>query len=425
MTRQFKRTFGEQTLNELGKMARFCRRERQVTPFRLALSLIESFAGGTVKCIADIQRGFNALCESNVQYKPFHNQLAKRQFPTFVRLLLSRLLNELACEVLRFAPESPFARFDHIRIQDGTSFAVKRTLAETFPGRFTTISPAAVELHVDLDLMSEMMNRVVLSPDSAAERQFLPDVEEVTGGLLLGDRGYYGNPYLQALDAAGGFFIVRGKFNINPLILRAIGADGREVKRLRNRRLKEVAGRLSKYEHLDMKVRFGCTAGSFECRLVVHPNPRENKPRYLVTNLEPEVFTPQHISDGYRLRWQVELLFKEWKSHANLHAFDTSNPYIVEGLIWASLCAATLKRYCAHMTQRLANVAMSTQIVAKCIHHVLGDVLHALIHQPRRLNANVARAIEYLANNARRAHPKRDRRTGRLKLGLEHVYGAA
>jgi hypothetical protein len=425
MTRQFKRTFGEQTLNELGKMARFCRRERQVTPFRLALSLIESFAGGTVKCIADIQRGFNALCESDVQYKPFHNQLAKRQFPTFVRLLLSRLLNELACEVLRFAPESPFARFDHIRIQDGTSFAVKRTLAETFPGRFTTISPAAVELHVDLDLMSEIMNRVVLSPDSAAERQFLPDVEEITGGLLLGDRGYYGNPYLQALDAAGGFFIVRGKSNINPLILRAIGADGREVKRLRNRRLKEVAGRLSKYEHLDMKVRFGRTAGSFECRLVVHPNPRENKPRYLVTNLEPKVFTPQHISDGYRLRWQVELLFKEWKSHANLHAFDTSNPYIAEGLIWASLCAATLKRYCAHMTQRLANVAMSTQIVAKCIHHVLGDVLHALIHQPRRLNANVARAIEYLANNARRAHPKRDRRTGRLKLGLEHVYGAA
>ncbi len=428
MTRQFKRTFGEQRLNELGKIARFCRRERQVTPFRLALSLIESFAGWTVKCIADIQRGFNALCESDVQYKPFHNQLAKRQFPTFVRLLLSRLLNELACEVLRFAPQSPFARFDHIRIQDGTSFAVKRTLVETFPGRFTTISPAAVELHVDLDLMSEMMNRVVLSPDSAGEREFLPDVEEVTGGLLLGDRGYYGNSYLQALDAAGGFFIVRGKSDMNPLILYAIAPDGREVKRFRNQPLKAVAKRLSRYEHLDMRVRFKGRKGKapFECRLVVHPNLRkDDTPRYLATNLDPETFTPQHISDGYRLRWQVELLFKEWKSHANLHAFDTSNPYIAEGLIWASLCAATLKRYCAHMTQRLANVAMSTQIVAKCIHHVLGDVLRALIHQPRRLNANVARAIEYLANNARRAHPKRDRRTGRLKLGLEHVYGAA
>ncbi|MDZ7753240.1 MAG: hypothetical protein U5S82_16690 [Gammaproteobacteria bacterium] len=29
---------------------------------------------------------------------------------------------------------------------------------------------------------------------------------------------------------------------------------------------------------------------------------------------------------------------------------DTANPHIVEGLIWAALCAATLKRYCAHRT---------------------------------------------------------------------------
>ena len=81
VTKQFKRSFGEATLNELGRLSRFCRRERQVTPFRLALSLIESFASGSVTCIADIQRAFNALCETTVQYKPFHNQLAKREFP--------------------------------------------------------------------------------------------------------------------------------------------------------------------------------------------------------------------------------------------------------------------------------------------------------------------------------------------------------
>jgi hypothetical protein len=77
---RFKRTFGEETLNELGKISRFCRRERTVTPHRLALSLIEMFAGGRVKYIADLQRGFHALCASGVQYKPFHNQLAKRHF---------------------------------------------------------------------------------------------------------------------------------------------------------------------------------------------------------------------------------------------------------------------------------------------------------------------------------------------------------
>ena len=425
VTKQFKRSFGEAALNELGRISRFCRRERQVTPFRLALSLIESFASGSVTCIADIQRAFNALCETTVQYKPFHNQLAKREFPTFVRLLLSRLLNELACEVLRFSPSSPFAQFESIHIQDGTSFAVKSTLAHTFPGRFTAVRPAAVELHVDLDLMSESLNQVVLSPDSSAERQFLPEVEQLEGALLLADRGYFSRAYLRALDHAGGYFIVCAGKNINPLIVRAVDEHGQTIKRFANRPLKDVTSKLSRFKHIDMQVRFGTGKRAFDCRLVAHPNLSQGAPRYLVTNLVCEAFTPEQVSDGYRLRWQVELLFKEWKSYANLQDFDTSNPHLAEGLIWAALCAATLKRYCAHMTQRIFDVAMSTQTAAKCIYHVLRDILWALMHRPRRVHGCVQRALRYLATNARRAKPLRDRHIGRLKLGLEHVYGAA
>ena len=165
---------------------------------------------------------------------------------------------------------------------------------------------------------------------------------------------------------------------------------------------------------------------TFECRLVVHPNLRaHDTPRYLVTNLQRQSFSHEQVSDGYRLRWQIELLFKEWKSHANLRTFDTANPHIAEGLIWAALCAATVKRYCAHMTQRIFRVAMSTRIVAKCSHHVLRDVLYDLMHCPWRLPASVARAIDYLSRNARRAHLKRDQKTGRQKLGLVHVYADA
>ena len=426
MVKQFKGTFDEASLNALGKATRFCRREREATPYRMLVTLVEAFAVGTLDSIADIHRAFNALCERQVHYKPFHNQLSKPGFPIFMREALSRLFNELACDVLRFSPRSPYARFDRIRMQDGTSFALKSALADTFPGRFTTVSPAAVELHVDLDLMSEVVNRVVLSADCEAERQFLPEAADLAGELLLGDRGYFGKDYLQSVDRAGGSFIVRGTAGMNPLILKAIGPDGREIKRFRNQRLKAVKGRLSKFACLDMTVRFDTRAEPFECRLVVHPNLRhDDTPRYLVTNLDPETFSPEQISDGYRLRWQIELLFKEWKSHSNLRAFDTANPNIAEGLIWASLCAATVTRYCAHMTQRITRIAISTRIVAKCIRHVLGDVLYDLMHTPRRLFRSVERAINYLSINARRAHPSRDQKTGRLKLGLVHVYAGA
>lgn len=129
------------------------------------------------------------------------------------------------------------------------------------------------------------------------------------------------------------------------------------------------------------------------------------------------------MAKAYRLRWQVELLFKEWKSYANLHAFDTQNPAIVEGLIWAAISAAALKRFLAHTAQVVAGVETSTRKVAMCAVRLLHDILRALISvMEKRFLDTFARAIDYLAGNARLAHPKRDRQRGRLQFGLEPIF---
>ena len=80
-----------------------------------------------------------------------HNQLAKKQFPMFMQALLSELLNGLACDVLRFEPNSPFAQFDHIRIQDGTSFAVKTGAEGQLSRSLHDRESRRGELHADLD----------------------------------------------------------------------------------------------------------------------------------------------------------------------------------------------------------------------------------------------------------------------------------
>ena len=426
VTKQFKNTFDETELNELGKATRLCRREREATPYRLMLALLESFTSGRLDSIADIHRSFNALCRSQIRYKPFHNQLSKSGFAAFTHAVFTRVLSGLACEVLRFSPESPFARFEHIRIQDGTSFALHSSLADVFPGRFTATHPAAVELHVELDLLSEMPNRVVLAPDSASEPQFLPEPHEMASGLLLADRGYFAKGYLAALQRAAASFIVRSKTDINPLIVEAFGPDGCALEQFIGRRMREIKAKMAKYPCLDLTVRFDSDGAPLQCRLIVHPNARrDGVPRYLATNLERHRFTIEHVSTAYRLRWQIELLFKEWKSHANLRGFSTRNENIAEGLIWASLCAATVQRYCAHMAERIRRIAISTRIVAKSLHHVLHAILDDLLHDPAHLRASVAGALEYLATNARRAHPKRDRTSGRLRNELRHVHAPA
>src|SRR6266704_1394412 len=81
---------------------------------------------------------------------------------------------------------------------------------------------------------------------------------------------------------------------------------------------------------------------------------------------------------AFKCRWQVELMCEAWKSYANLPAFYTENPAIVEGLTWTAIAAAALKRFLAHMTQLLTEVPMSTRKVAMCAVHVLGGIVQAL-----------------------------------------------
>ena len=117
-------------------------------------------------------------------------------------------------------------------------------------------------------------------------------------------------------------------------------------------------------------------------------------------------------------------MFKEWKSYTSLHAFDTCKADIAKRLnLGCCLCAAILKRYCAHLAQRLWQVPISTRKVAMCLHHLLSEIFRTLMHAQRQLQKTIKRALHYLSLNAQRAHPKRDQRSGRLKLGLQHVYG--
>ena len=154
-------------------------------------------------------------------------------------------------------------------------------------------------------------------------------------------------------------------------------------------------------------------------RVVVLPG-NENTMTRLCTNLPRTPFSLELISRLYRFRWQIELLFKEWKSYANLHKFDTANEHIAAGLIWASLCAAVLKRSLAHAAQLVGGTAISTRRVAMCARHIVDDLFAALLACEGFAKA-LRRGIEFLLANARRANPKRDRKTGRLRARLNVV----
>ena len=424
---RFKGVFSEWELNQLGKAVRYCQRERVVTPFRLIVAMVSSLGQGKVETLADIHRSFNALFGEGLAYKPFHNRLAKRGFAEFMRACVERVLERLVLRVLEVKRGQAFWEFRRIIIHDGSSFAVKDSLRDVFPGRFSRVSPAAVELHVSIDLLSESVEHVTLTPDTFGERAELPAPESLRGCLLLADRGYFSLSYVAQMMEAGASFVIRAKTNLNPEVLDAyVGEAGKRLRRFRGKPFQEVVNRLPKKRALDLDVLWQTAQGPLACRLVVSYHSKRREFRYLLTNLPRRVYSAEKVALAYRLRWQIELLFKEWKSYANLHAFDTSKSEIAEGLIWAAIAAATVKRYLAHATQHLAQIEISTRKAAMCVQHVMGAIIDALIdgHLARLCQA-IDHAIGFLAANARRAHPKRDRETGRLQLGLVPVFNLA
>lgn len=402
-------------IDELGRTSGQSQRLRIITPFRLLVTLLRGLGDGATESIADLCREFNYAFGTRVAYKAFYNRLARPGFAEFAREVVSRLLTHFAVKTLEPRPDSAVARFTDIIVQDGSSFAVKASLRGVFPGRFRTIEPAAVELHATLSTYYDEVSEVSLSPDTTQERAFLPSAEDLRDQLLLADRGYPSREYFAQMEAAGASFIMRISRGFKPLV-RAVHA-GKRVTHLKDPvALPTYLGR-SKVTALDLDVELRKGKDVLPCRLIILPGKEKSGTR-LCTNLPREDFPMELVARLYRLRWQVELVFKEWKSYANLRKFDTGNQHIAEGLIWAALATAILKRFLAHATQRSRETAISTRKVAMAARLFLRRLLDAL-GRPRTLRVVLADIVTFLEHQARRADLKRDKKRGRQNSGLE------
>ncbi len=415
---KFKGALSEQALNDIGRQTGFAERMRDITPHRLALAMIATFSSSNAETLADIQRKFTLLTGIPVSYKPFHNQLSKAEFGEFMRKVLCHALGLLTQTVLRPMPGSALRQFDDILLQDGSSFGIKDVLAELYPGRFSKHTPAAVELHATMSIFQDCIARVTLAPDTQGERDFLPEPGSLSRKLILADRGYEDRDYFARVKLAGGGFVIRCKANANPLVKACWLADGK-VRQFSGKKLKLFRAKLAGQD-ADLEVEHTVDGQTVSYRMVLIWNPIHQSHMILATSLDPLDFPPFVVRSIYAVRWQVELAFKEWKSYANLRKFNTGKAPIVQGLIWASLTAALLKRFLAHSAQVVHNVATSTRKAAMCLgDHVL--LLLSSMVKKRDATPDISSVLTYLAKCARRFDLAQEQEDGRLVAGLEVV----
>ena len=83
--------------------------------------------------------------------------------------MFDRLVERLCVQTLAPEGRAAVSQFQDIVIQDGSSFALKNKLRDVSPGGFTTIEPAAVEIHATYSGFSDEVCSVQIAPDKEAE----------------------------------------------------------------------------------------------------------------------------------------------------------------------------------------------------------------------------------------------------------------
>ena len=85
------------------------------------------------------------------------------------------------------------------------------------------------------------------------------------------------------------------------------------------------------------------------------------------------------------------------------------------------LAAALLKRFVAHVTELVVRgVEISTRNAAMAFRYKAPELFRAILHA-HRIEHRFRDLVRYLAGNAQRAHPHRDRRQGRLATGIRPI----
>jgi hypothetical protein len=254
-------------------------------------------------------------------------------------------------------------KFTAVELGDSTTVTVPDEYEEEFPGcgGKTGSGKAAVKIQATREMRTGALDLVV-EPGRHSDAKSVPvDAPVVPGSLTIRDLGYFSVKRFRSIGEQGAYWISRWQQGTA-----VFSADGKPIELLRFLRSQptgapvEAAILLGSAEHLP-------------CRLIALRVPQElaNRRRQaahekaqkhgrvptrehldlcdwtiLLTNVPADVLTWKEVVVLYRTRWQIELMFKLWKSHNHLAAYQAHwNPVKRMALFWAKLIGVILQHW--------------------------------------------------------------------------------
>lgn len=262
----------------------------------------------------------------------FWERLSRKRLRNILQHVLSNLIMEMPSLAVIGEDILDKLKVSSILLIDSSSITLWDGAKKSYPG---SRSYAGIKWHACFNLLSGKMEWFSTSASSAHDRKHFPDIDLLKGKLILFDLGYWDYGLFDAINKAQGLFLSRVKTNavitINQVV-KGIGSQLTGAKlcsfhlKKRRRRIVEFIGKMGGKKHS-------------KCyRVIGFWNATDKKYHWYVTNLQVPAVT---IYSLYRIRWQIELIFKGCKRSLNVDEKVTSNnDNIIESLILSTIIAS-------------------------------------------------------------------------------------
>jgi len=228
----------------------------------------------------------------------------------------------------------PLLGVSGVFLVDSSSFTLWGGAKNDYPGTFTT---AGIKWHACFNLLSGKLSWYEFTSTSVHDRNCFPDLALFKGKLVIFDLGYWDYSLMLAIKQAHGYFLSRVKTNSALPITNIVSGLPKNYKGKSINSIKLKKKNNKKYKDIvEVMIEKKLGDEMFCCRAIGFWHPEKYEYYWYLTNLE---VLAKIIYPLYRLRWQIELIFKEVQQSLNANRLTSNNSNIIESLLLASLAA--------------------------------------------------------------------------------------
>ncbi|MGF9992217.1 IS4 family transposase [Bacillus mycoides] len=386
------------------------------------------------------------------------NKRFNKKAVCLLKHIFSVLLKNKICET-SVIPSSSSAYFQRIRILDATIFQVPKHLANVYPGSGGCAQTAGIKIQLEYDLHSGQFLNFQVEPGKNNDKTFGTEclASLRPGDLCIRDLGYYSLDDLDQMDQRGVYYISRLKLNnmvyiknefpeyfrngtikkqsqyikvdlekimntlkpgqVHEIRDGYIGKDKKLFTRVIMYRLteKQLHERMKKQVYTESKK--GITYSEKSKRLAGI--------NIYVTNTPWEIVPMEQIHDFYSLRWQIEIIFKTWKSLFQIHHWQNIKQerlecHIYGKLIAIFLCSSTMFKMRQLILQKKQKELSEYKTIGIIKDHLY--ILYQAIQQnTQEITKILCRLFILLLKNGRKSH-RYEKKTVFDILGVVYDY---